>query len=88
MKKIRQESREKEAEIGKLKESRDQLTVTIEELRETSRQQETTVSQLQKQISGGIILFFFFFFDLLPSFFSHGGCSSSICESVLSRQDC
>lgn len=64
MKKIRQESREKETEIGKLKESRDQLTVTIEELRETSRQQETTVSQLQKQISGGIILF---------SFFSHGG---------------
>jgi myosin heavy subunit len=52
MKKIRQESREKETEIVKLKESRDQLSVTIEELQELSRQQDTTVSQLQKQISG------------------------------------
>jgi SMC interacting uncharacterized protein involved in chromosome segregation len=56
MKKIRQESREKETEIGKLKESRDQLTVTIEGLHDTSRQQEMAISQLQKQISGDLIL--------------------------------
>jgi cell division protein FtsB len=52
MKKIRQEMREKDAEIAKLKETRDQLTATIEELKEGNRQHDVATNNLQKQISG------------------------------------
>jgi uncharacterized coiled-coil DUF342 family protein len=52
MKKIRQEMREKDAEIVKLKENRDQLTATIDELREGNRQHDLATNNLQKQISG------------------------------------
>lgn len=68
MKKLRQESREKDGEITKLKEARDQMLATIEELKEVIRQNETNSNNLQKQISGT----FFHSFTLILS-------SSSIC---------
>lgn len=55
MKKLRQEYREKDGEVTKLKENRDHLSSTIEELREVIRQNEINSNNLQKQISGYLL---------------------------------
>lgn len=52
IRKSRGEVREKELEIGKLKEKCDQHLKTIEELREVIRQHETNSNSLQKQNTG------------------------------------
>jgi chromosome segregation ATPase len=89
MKKIRQEMREKDAEIVKLKENRDQLTATIDELREGNRQHDLATNNLQKQISGTHSSFnhLSFLSSYLPTYPRLHSSSSPIRESILTRQD-
>jgi predicted RNase H-like nuclease (RuvC/YqgF family) len=52
IRKYRLEVREKDAEVVKLKESKDQYLSTIDELQDKIRQHETNANNLQKQITG------------------------------------
>ena len=52
MRSSRKEVREKETEIAKLKEVRDQYVKTIEEMQDVIRQHEATAASGQKQLSG------------------------------------
>lgn len=77
VRKSRNEVREKESEIAKLKETKEQSAKTIEELKEVIKQNESNANNLQKQITG-ISLDLFNNSDL---------CSPSIRQSVFPRQD-
>ena len=77
IRKSRGEIREKEIEIGKLKEKCDQHLKTIEELREVIRQHEANSTSLQKQNTGNkvftiikililILMIIYIYFLIIP----------------------
>jgi hypothetical protein len=52
VRKSRQEVREKDTEIAKLKDVKDQYVKTIEEMQDVIRQHEAAAASSQKQMSG------------------------------------